>query len=270
MNSSTQRQITKQIPESKNPGVADFMRSLTYQHYSSTLNSHIGGVKITSISYRRISHWAKKGILTYTHLKKESGWKTFTARELIWIRIIEELRKMEVSIPMIGRIYKDIFGDPKRTQLFDLYIMFSLTGNRIHLIVSQNGECEFANAQELNLYVDTGDFPTNYISIDLGSISRQILQHSNKKALPSLLVPLHDDEARLVESINEMANQTISVEIENGGIKRLIKARDNDELKQEIQALVTKYYPKGAWGEIEIKIKEGRADRVIESTSKKI
>src|SRR5882724_9837799 len=65
------------------------------------LIERIYSVADAAISGRVLSHWIKQRLLPYTF--DEKGWRKFNFIEFIWIKVIQELRRLGISIQEIEK-----------------------------------------------------------------------------------------------------------------------------------------------------------------------
>lgn len=56
------------------------------------------------ISYRKINYWDEKGYLLIDRVEGESEWRKLSFTDYIWIRLLDELRKMGMSIEFVVKV----------------------------------------------------------------------------------------------------------------------------------------------------------------------
>lgn len=75
-----------------------------------SFNKEIFSPKDVGVSYTNINYWDKKGILS-SHRKNESQWRNFTFVDYVWIRVIDEMRSMGVSVDLIKGAKEILFEE---------------------------------------------------------------------------------------------------------------------------------------------------------------
>ena len=64
---------------------------------------------IPEISYRTINHWDSKGFLI-SNREDKATWRKFSLAEVIWLKMLNDLRRMGVSIECVIDVIKHEFG----------------------------------------------------------------------------------------------------------------------------------------------------------------
>src|SRR5580658_1797009 len=63
-----------------------------------------------SISYRTVNYWDEKGYLLFERDKDETEWRKLSFVDYIWLRMLDELRKMGIAVePVVGVLFRE-FG----------------------------------------------------------------------------------------------------------------------------------------------------------------
>jgi DNA-binding transcriptional MerR regulator len=107
----------------------------------------VGNAKL---SRRVLSHWAAEGLLPYDDGKE--GWTKFSFIEFCWIKVIQELRSIDISLKQIKELKNQLFK-------FDLAIMIEM------IDYARNQHAEFSEVEKglaetklnlLSMQQDTG------------------------------------------------------------------------------------------------------------------
>jgi len=112
-------------------------------------------IKSSELSYRTLGHYYKTGILEDIRNSKQK-WRKFNYIEIIWIRIIKDLRKFGISLDFIRALRFRIFieesgGFLDRAEIinkpFELEIALALLGKyELFLIIFSDGSFTFQDS----------------------------------------------------------------------------------------------------------------------------
>ena len=149
-------------------------------------------VKETWNTYRAINHWTASWLIEEKR-DNLSKWRKFNLREALWIWIISELRKFDLSIEKIKTVKEWVFGSEK---LFEYYTMLAyLKNEEVRLLVFENWESDFALKHEIEI-TETLEPSQHYLSLSFTGILETVLQ----RILPRnnhLSITLNETERKL-------------------------------------------------------------------------
>ncbi|MDI9342432.1 MAG: MerR family transcriptional regulator [Sediminibacterium sp.] len=75
--------------------------------------------KILGISYRLICHWSDMEIIRFSKAD-EAAKRRYSFVDYVWIKVVEELRAINVSIPVIQNIAKEVYTPLPTKEIFSL------------------------------------------------------------------------------------------------------------------------------------------------------
>jgi len=134
----------------------------------------------TGVTHRLITYWDEKGLLHGNN--KQGEWRKFNFVELIWIRLVAKLRKLNVGVSTILEIKKELEKtiDAKEFKA-------NSTGQEVidNIIDSNNLGDDFKNKVKQKIESDQGEFGVSYFHSFL-------LQVILEKQFLSVIVALQD------------------------------------------------------------------------------
>lgn len=77
-------------------------------------------IKDTGVSYRNVNHWDKQDLLV-SQRSQEGKWRRFSFVDFVWLKVIEQLRGIGISIPLITQVKREIFIEITAKQFYDLF-----------------------------------------------------------------------------------------------------------------------------------------------------
>lgn len=94
-------------------------------------------------SYRVINHWTEKGILADLREENSREWRKFSFSDLVWVKILEELRGYGMSLDKIKAVYDRVIqGVHGHYNIFEKYLVLCLIKSPLYLSISANGDVE--------------------------------------------------------------------------------------------------------------------------------
>lgn len=241
-------------------GVEHFFSLQDAKTLSRALNRKIGTVnKGAGKEYRLINYWDNEGLIPS---KRDSNkqWRKFSIMDIIWLDIIEDLRKFGYSIEKIRKVKEQLHVQYKNTEatypLLEFFVFIIISNyNPVFLRIDPNGKLKILLQRGLNEHMKK-EKNGKYILLTLNDYIREKLTNLYVTPCYIDLCDIDDDEASLIETIRAKSFQTVKIKMQNGKIdviegteqiatknKRivdLLKDEDyqNIELKQENGKLV--------------------------------
>ena len=132
----------------------------------------IGGETISS---RVLKHWHDKGILEDNRLKNK-GWRKFSFSEVIWISIVNKLRRFGMDLKSIKKVkqYFDVYNSTEnqsKCPLLDFYIGHCMLSKMpIKLLIFDSGEALIGRQNAIDNATQMNFIKDDYISIDIGKL----------------------------------------------------------------------------------------------------
>ena len=119
------------------------------QSFSLKLNSRTTSAKNTGISYRKLNHWEKNGLIAKELKRAKKGWRKFTIIDLIWMRCAQELRDYGVSITKIVKLRAHLnnflFQSNSDYPDLEFNVVKVLCGEHILFLIDKDGKYDFHN-----------------------------------------------------------------------------------------------------------------------------
>lgn len=132
-------------------------------------------VKDTSASYRIINHWMTLGLIEDTRSEDMSaGWRKLSFKQVLWVRILSELRKFGLSLETLQTTFESLFFvNGRRTdKIIELAIALSQPPKPqpVFLVVFQDGQAEIASPADLKATDELVGFQHPYIRININTL----------------------------------------------------------------------------------------------------
>lgn len=112
----------------------------TYNERVPRFRDSVRPIKVTGQSYRAINNWESNGLLENARPQK-SGWRRFNLKDLVWIRIISDLRSFGYPLKKL-KLVKDrlwMAEEGKESLLDQLILSFTKLDYKL-LLVYPNGD----------------------------------------------------------------------------------------------------------------------------------
>jgi|CXWL01.1.fsa_nt_gi hypothetical protein len=129
------------------------------------LSEKIFTVRDAGISYRVLNHWSEIGLIEDTR-EYEAGWRKLSVADLLWIRIIQELRKFGLPLEKLAVVRSSLFGDEWSGSVIEDAIDACMSYMPMCIFVYETGMAEIECPLGLD-DLDTGYGYLNYIRINL-------------------------------------------------------------------------------------------------------
>lgn len=254
------------------------------------------------ITYRTINYWDEKGYLTG---EKNAGgkWRKFDFIQLMWIQVLDMLRKMGVSIEVVvpaifqafGYIQEEtkaekdallvgldseqqkaisnLFGNYMNFQsTFRFYVLYALFLKRqVSIRYYSDGSCVvvkgFTKESDSKAFKEIlHNYSSSYISISLNELIQQFVAEKEIEQIENVSF-LSDNELELIKHLRKREVSEIRVFLEEGSPVRLdVKDTIEDE---EINKRVYEYLF-SPYQKIEFKTKGGKTAYFERTTTYKL
>ena len=133
------------------------------------------------VSARTLSHWQQIELIS-DERPDGRGWRRFSLTEVIWLQIINKLRKFGMQLDLIKRVksYLELYSSDEGLSKFpelDFYVLFCLNFRKpVKLLVFDNGEALLGSQVDIDLAKSCGSIVDDYISIDINLLLKSILK----------------------------------------------------------------------------------------------
>lgn len=177
----------------------------------------------SSVSGRVIHHWESTGLLECERIG-ESGWRKFNIIEFLWLRVVQKLRDIGLSIDKILRIkpfYFELYkidGDPA---YIDYYIVSARVLKKpvFFVILLDDEQAEFMNQDQM-LTALSWKCLGSYITINLNDILNTIFTNKIKPNY-RVAVGVSRDLAQAVDVLQYETYDTATISKKGNDIQKI-------------------------------------------------
>lgn len=223
--------------------------------------------KDTGVSYRVINNWKHEEILPDSCLDNENQeWAKFNLIELLWIKIVNDLRSFGLSLEKIKKTKEHIL---KWNQKHKAYLDFEykifisvITDLDLFLMVDSNGD---ASIKSLDFIIFTKNF-LNGLRMDfpkmiLISVKDLIRDYAFLVEPPRDILSVSKAEIELLKKMRIEKAKKISVETKNGEIFE-IQTSDIFSDNPNIPDIIKKLQKDETYGDMILHLHKGKAESV--------
>ena len=197
--------------------------------------------KDDATTYRTINHWSSLGLLNDCR-KNEREWRRFSFSDIIWLKVISELRKFGFPLEKIWELKKcliDLKKDGKHYPLFEYYITQSLLRRPVFLLVYENGFAEIGNYLEIELMKETQFMENSQITISLNNLVRKVFPKENLNTKYDISLPINKEELNVIQAIRSGEFETIEITTEKGKINLIKNTREVYANKERLKDIMS-------------------------------
>ncbi len=234
---------------------AEYLTSLTEKRYT---------IKDTDTSYRVINHWCNAGLLDGSRDGNENGWRKFSVVDLVWLRVVMELRGFGLSLDKIKVGYASFAG--KYRQIFECAILLCMMRKGISLIVFSDGYIEAVPRHAIATSESCGYLKEPaYLVISLNNCMEKVFP--TRDYSPKLdTFSLTENEIAVLHELRCSDSDEISIKMKNGDIHRV------DTTKQHVGDIgkLSDILSKAAFGDFTIKKANGKITSVKATKMSKV
>lgn len=277
----------KIIESKEKTGKAIYYDSMEYAKINRTAEDYktIEGIYFTKkdlkdITYRTINYWDEKGYL-FLNKNMEGEWRRFNLVHMVWIRFLDTLRELGVSVDDIVTAMFGMFGyipalkndeikeaaaklpEKQRDKLltligysvenfesgFRFYVYYALFLRKpIAIRYYKEGFCEVVKGitnesfpLDIKEYVE--GLNKSFISISLNELIQQFISSQKLEVIGSLNI-LSENEMELLAHIRRKEVKEIKVQLEDGSpvLLEIIDTKENTDLSKRIYEYITSPY----------------------------
>lgn len=216
-------------------------------------------IKDTNQNSRVISHWCALGLLDDNRDKGDASWKQFTIIELVWIKVLMELRSIGLSLEKLRHSYKTMFKAKTSTKnsMLEFGIFQALTGSKVYLVIlPESGAMDVMIDDDLVINIFKGDLlKHHYIQLNLFECMKNI--GSDDDYFTDLInmqnTPDIDAEQKIIELIRSKQHDEIKIIMKNGEVHRVAKTNKKIGGIKDL----TKLFRGIEFGDFHIKVENG-------------
>lgn len=175
-------------------------------------------IKDTDSTYRVINHWSKLGLFEDAREEENKGWRKFSLVDMVWLKVLMELRKFGFPLEKIKIGYQII---KEKAGIFECGVALCMMQKGINLIVFSDGHIEIIPRQALTISESINYFKeSSYLVISLNRCLEHILP--NRSYSPSLdTFTLSEKEISILALIRSGDCDEITIQMKNGDLERV-------------------------------------------------
>jgi DNA-binding transcriptional MerR regulator len=238
------------------PSMDDIYLSLSDQNQwaevERLMNERRYTIKDTDATYRAINHWTEQGLLDDDRADN-SGWRKLSSKDVVWLRILGELRKFGLPLEKLRETHKSL--SPSTSIEFEaaLALCFQKPATPVFVVVFDDGYAEVATLRSLRITEYMVGYELPYIRINMNALCCQML--GNASLMPPLKMPIElvGSEQEIVEALRGADNSEVRFLVNKGDIEEIQQVKKLEGL-QHIATLMQKI----SHGEVTVKIENGR------------
>lgn len=193
-------------------------------------------LSVTGESYRVLNHWRTEGIIP------ERINTRLSVVELVWIRIVQELRRFGLSLEAIKKVHAEIHDKkneelpyPKIVELIDQL----WDGKNSLLAVDKDGNIKFIPENGVTKFLGSPAYK-NSILLSFKSIVEDGLDVMDKMAIQRVYASpelLSEEEYAVLQLLREGKYKKVIITKQNGAVE-LIEGVDNPDRKTRLSSLI--------------------------------
>ncbi len=198
---------------------------------------------VMDLTYKKIADWDSDGLLSSSRENNKAGWRKFSVVDAIRLRIISDLRQFgfdtnEIksflnSIRKSSFIIHDARPVKKVASPLEYFILSSMLGYKIVLIVTKDGQFYFYDRGKDAFYADENDKDAGYARLFMGglltlpfhsyvtdvvSLATYAITEGDKSGEYRLIYALTDKEKKILDIIKDKTYQQITIAKSDGDI----------------------------------------------------
>lgn len=183
-------------------------------------------VSDTDEKYRTINYWDEQGLLL-SKRKSTDTWRQFSILDVVWIRILQNLKKYGMEGDEILRLKSSLFSvqdKENRYSQFAFWIYTALHKKDVFLVVLPDGRGSIATTEDIELQQALGALGQAYIALDFRYIVLSVirsgpLKKGGKKV--ELNRKLDEKEIELLNALATEDVETVTAHLKKGKIDRI-------------------------------------------------
>lgn len=211
-------------------------------------------VKFTQQTYRTISTWVNYGLIDDPR-DSNKGWRKYSLLDLMWVRIIDELRLFGLPLEKIKEVKDWLFIAPiegKTMYFIDFFTTSALSGHPIALAVLSDGTAFLGMDEEVKLSQKHAGLK-HFIYLNLNEVIKEVFKLPELKTDYERLWGLSKAELELLHLIKSQNYSSIEVVMGRGVIQRLEATQD-----VEPESRIIDLIKENKFQEINVKQKDGK------------
>lgn len=202
-------------------------------------------IQHTSETYRTINHWSEIGLIDDERQEDSRGWRAFSAIDLIWIRVIQELRVFGLALEKIASVKQALFSTDNEEIISSLF--FNASGRKCLLLAFRDGESKLVYNEEL------AQIEGSFLCLDVIRLAKEVLEKVPEDLMEFFegLSHLTHEEQELIAMLRTGQYEEVNVILKDGNIKRF-------EMKQSVKGRMIDLLKEHDFQDITVKSESGK------------
>lgn len=214
-------------------------------------------IELQTFTYRVINHWEKSGLVE-SNREQGKGWRRYSICDLLWLNIINELRKFGVSIESLQKIKTALSQhSDKVDSIFPILEFYAasyiLNKKPVYLLIFNDYGIEIRTNEEIEITDEFLKVP-NHIKISLHDIIQSLVPQYELLPTFESKIRLTSKELEIIRNIRTKNYNEIVIKFKNGEIKSLDKTKVDAE-KELYKILKENNYDTVMFNRVEGKIR---------------
>jgi DNA-binding transcriptional MerR regulator len=232
------------------------------------------------VSYRWITFWDERGLLPSVTEKRK--WRKFSFVEYVWLKMIIELRKYNISLDIISRLKDSLFESSSAIEYFDSpelleEMLLRIAPDNQKEAVKQilaDKEKIYTEIQQIThegVYIPFKEFyfedfyknndfrefiHKSYISISITEIVSDFIKENDLEMLEGKLTILTDQEAQIIDLIRQRKYKSLKVRFDDDKEISMVEATSAET--PDIEKRLIDMIMKNGYQEIVLKTERGK------------
>ncbi len=220
------------------------------------LNDKRFTVKAGDVSYRLINHWTEEKLLGDDREEDSKGWRKLSMVDVLWLRILRELRAFGVPLETLRKTRKTLFFfNNKPSPALEVAFGMALKKMPVFVVVFKDGEADIAMLECVEFTETLSGQMHPFIRIPINSLIDEILgREDGLKPEYSSKVEVDESELDALENLRSGEYHSVNMLSKGGKISRVETRRKVDGAERIIDLL-----KETGFGEVTVKVENGKA-----------
>lgn len=234
---------------------------------SKMLNLKNATIKDTDQTYRIINHWSSEGLIDDDREEDSKQWRKLSIIDIVWIRVISEMRKFGLPLDKIKYAKKQLWYSPPYAEGKCPFFEWAVA--RVTCMKKETFIVVFADGNAYPISKESLDarnrcsFLDSYISINLNNLVMDIFKGRDFYPTATGYV-LTEDELNLISDVRKGNYESIRIRMKGGQIE-LIEATESTNAQKRIIEILSE----AAFQDILVKQRGGKITSIKRTVQKK-
>lgn len=217
----------------------------------------------TPLSSRILNNWTEQSLLDDCRSKKGHGWRKFSTIDLVFIAVLNELRRFGFSINRLIVVKEFLFApmikskqSKSMTRLEFAYMrtVSSIDDGNTYIMIDHIGNAQIVTERDMLLNRTIRNLPESYIYLNLNKILSKAFK--NQQIWDENILWLYESEAKLIATIRHTSEKEFKIKVDDKRkitmIERYFSGNPKD--MENLHNIIAKI----GYGDLNLKISDGR------------